>query len=371
MYYTFPIPDGTFIKNLCPKTSNNDKKEKMNCLIYVTLLFTLVISAAQCQDIKNTIITPHLNVPLNGADNIVYTSSFALAWKMLENNILNCKVSVNENIPLVDELNNAEPASVNDTCSVTLSGFVDDGIDRRIAEEMKRKFHKEVDLSPYTHDPSNIICYSFFHQTIRFSTPFETFPQPFPFYSGGRQFDVDCFGVWTVGNSEQHQGIRKLVKVIDFISPIDFILCLSNPGEEDELIMAICKPLDTFRETIEKVIQRIKNATPTDLVDNDRLVLPKVFIDAHKQYRELHGIHLANRNFQQYFFREAEHNILFRLDESGAFAEGEAKVVLIKGPGSRTMLINRPFLLLMKEKKTNQPYFAAWIANPELLIQSK
>lgn len=334
------------------------------------ILFVLISYRGVAQQYQNTTVTPHINVVINESENYIYTSSFLLAWKMLENDILRSNVRVKENIPLVNQLNNSKPASINEQHSVNLAGFVKSGIDIKITNELKRKFGKTIDLLEYTDDPSNIICYSYFDKKIKFKTKFESFEQLFPFFSGGKPYDVKCFGIWTVGTSLHHKGIRELVKVYDRDMK-DFIISVSNPDENDEIIIAAITPSQTLSKTIEKTIARIKKSEPTPLVENDRLVIPLVTIIANKKYSELYGVHLANKGFESYFFAEAMQDINFELNESGAFADSEAKIILKKGPGPRTMMINRPFLLMMMEKTADAPYLAAWIANPELLVQTK
>ncbi len=343
----------------------------MKRLFYTLAVIPMVFVShpGRTQEYKNTTVTPHLAVTINDNENVIYTSSFHLAWKMLENDILKSEVKIKENIPLVDHLNQTEPTPINEQYSLNLAGFVKDGIDIKISDELKRKFSRNIDLSKYTHDPTNIICYSFFQRNIRFKTKFETFEQSFPFFGGGRQYEVECFGIWTAGDSEQHQGIRELVNVMDHKSINDFIISISNPGEDDEIIIAVCDPAVTLGETIDVVNQRIKNSKPESLVNNDRLIIPKVSIDAQEKYFELYGIHLANRDFEDYFFTEAVHDISFELNESGAYADSEAKIMLEKGPGPRTMIINHPFLIMMKERNSDKPYFAAWIADPEVLVR--
>lgn len=347
-------------------------REKMNRR--VTLLSACILLLAcphiQAQDDSHTTITPCTEVPLNGTRNMIFSSSFQLAWKMLEKDILKSEVRVKKDLPLVTLLNNSDPAVISSGHSVNLAGFVGKGIEKEINDQLREKFNREVDLSPYTEDPCNIICYAAFRKIIQFNTPFETFSQPFPFYSGGSVSDAACFGVWSAGTSEQHKRIREMVRVIDPNNNGDFIIRISNPGDEDEIILAQCPPENTFQETIEAVSRRIKESEPFPLADNDRLVIPKVVIHADTNYQELYGVHLTNPGFERYFFAEATQAISFELNESGALADSEAKIVLKKGPGPQTLIINHPFLIMMREKSAEKPYFAAWIANPDLLVKT-
>jgi len=348
------------------------KKSELRFYVFIVIVFLPLQNIfSQINKQKSTVITPHLNVEINEGENVVFTSSFHSAWTSLKNDILKENIDVEKDIRLVNYLNKMNEIKTDPGQSVSLSGFVGDGIDKKINDLLKTRFQKTVDLSSYTNDPSNIICYSYFNKLIKFETKFETFDSPFPFFDYGKPADIMCFGIWTCGESEHHQKIKEQVKVIDFKNRIDFILSLSNPNDNDEIIIALVIPSETLLSTIQKTKKRIRNSKPTELVDNDRLIIPRINFDIAHKYHELIGIHLANKGYEDYFFAEANHDILFTLDESGASADSQAKIILKKGPGPRTMIVNRPFLIMMKEKNSENPYFAAWIGNNELLVNAE
>ncbi|QEE50097.1 hypothetical protein FUA48_11055 [Flavobacterium alkalisoli] len=67
--------------------------------------------------------------------------------------------------------------------------------------------------------------------------------------------------------------------------------------------------------------------------------------------------------------------ISFQLDENGAIIESEAEVAVTEEmePGEKIvpkkMLINKPFLLLLKRRDSKNPYLAVWVQNTELLVK--
>jgi hypothetical protein len=106
------------------------------------------------------------------------------------------------------------------------------------------------------------------------------------------------------------------------------------------------------------------------LVTNDRLVIPKLKLNISREYAELYGKRLLNKGFEDYFFAAAAQTVSLELNERGASADSEAKLILKKGPGPRTMIVNRPFLLMMRERGSERPYLAVWIENPDHLLKS-
>jgi hypothetical protein len=61
--------------------------------------------------------------------------------------------------------------------------------------------------------------------------------------------------------------------------------------------------------------------------------------------------------------------IKFRIDETGAVLESEAVMHFDFGApaGHREFVFDRPFLIYLIERTADQPYFAAWIENTELM----
>ena len=63
---------------------------------------------------------------------------------------------------------------------------------------------------------------------------------------------------------------------------------------------------------------------------------------------------------------EAMQTIEFRLDRSGAMLESEALVAIAAIP--RNFVFNRPFLISMKKRDADRPFFVMWVDNAELLV---
>jgi hypothetical protein len=62
---------------------------------------------------------------------------------------------------------------------------------------------------------------------------------------------------------------------------------------------------------------------------------------------------------------EARQSIKFKLDRYGAALESEATIEASAIP--RYFRFNRPFLVYMKKRDCEQPFFVMWVDNAELL----
>jgi len=127
-------------------------------------------------------------------------------------------------------------------------------------------------------------------------------------------------------------------------------------------------PQNTLLETIEYVSNRVDNGSDESLMENDVLKIPKFAFNITYNYTDLLGCYLKNETFTTFYFDKAVQQIEFVLDEKGVILESEAIVTTTDSiVESRRLVFDQPFLLYMKEKGAQYPYFAMWIENTELM----
>jgi hypothetical protein len=103
-------------------------------------------------------------------------------------------------------------------------------------------------------------------------------------------------------------------------------------------------------------------------MDNDTLRIPKFSFDIKNRFSELIDKDVLNKDYSDYHVDEAIQEIKFVLDEKGVMLESKAFLSLSKSVElSRSYIFDQPFLLYMKEKGANYPYFAMWVVNTELM----
>jgi serine protease inhibitor len=69
-------------------------------------------------------------------------------------------------------------------------------------------------------------------------------------------------------------------------------------------------------------------------------------------------------------------NIRFQMDEKGVRLQSEAHMSFgCSAPYNprpkHEMIFDKPFLIMMMRKDATLPYFALWVANPELLVKAE
>ena len=100
----------------------------------------------------------------------------------------------------------------------------------------------------------------------------------------------------------------------------------------------------------------------------DVLIVPEMFWEIAHDFDELLGKIVANANPAMPII-EAKQGIKFKLDSCGAMLESEATIMTASIP--RYFIFNRPFLIYMKKRDCEQPFFVMWVDNAELLNRTE
>jgi len=101
----------------------------------------------------------------------------------------------------------------------------------------------------------------------------------------------------------------------------------------------------------------------------ESLVVPIIDLNVQRRYAELEGRFLTNPKWSKIYLAVAEQGIRFRLDENGARLESTADQRWTSKVREKPAqyIFDKPFLLYLKRKSSDQPYLAMWIETPELL----
>ncbi|MEM7456111.1 MAG: hypothetical protein AAF456_17310 [Planctomycetota bacterium] len=287
-----------------------------------------------------TRMTPFAETGLTDGENVVYCPTYALAWKSYFGDAT--VKEFQENIV-------RDPFTLEDISAEDIRIVAD-------ADEHKvRKAREELGID--SRSPINPIhgnTYCAIRKSLPFHYDFERLPQPFRFHSDEAEIEVQAFGVtehwdyWSIA--------LMRVRVIDYLSPDDFVIRIENRKREEIILARIPQP-DSLRAGIEQVEARVAASNLTGehafVANHEPFVVPVLEFSL-----------LEN-------FDGGSQLIQFRLDEKGAMLVSESDVGMEGGfePGERRFIFDKPFLLLLKESPENNPYLAAWIANGDLMMR--
>jgi len=319
-----------------------------------------------------TLVTPHMEVPLAGGQNVVYCSTIQLAWNDMRDEIVGEDILLEEPVELVRHLNEgvATRADLDERDHLTMAGTQGNQTVKEINRELKRRFGGHIPEVEERYGEC-IIAYSYLAKDLQFEHRFEDFKsQSVLFADGGKPADVQSFGIYEyVG--EEHSPMGAQAQILDYESPLDFIVRLRTTDPDDEVIIGKIPPGENLRATIDEVQVRVAGAEPHAWQKRDVLVIPKLRVSFSHSYDSLEGLYLRNKGWEEFYVYDMIQDVSFLLDESGVSMESSMKLAFKqKGPTDsiRRMVCNAPFLLYLKQKGGKYPYFAVWVANEELMI---
>lgn len=325
---------------------------------------------AKAETLQGTSVTPFVETPLSANRNVLWCSTFQLAWNELMDHT-GGPIRLIPPVPMVTMLNKRS-ASKNDLDDASYVAKAGVGISDQIKAELDRKFPGQV--SPDVLDAASkqyLIAFAYLCKELPFEHVFTRENQKLQF--GNRK--VDAFGVFQDQESDYiKEALAEQVKLLDYKNDNNFVLELKTRAEQDRLILAKILPGKTLKETIETVERRVVHSDAVRMDAGDVLEVPVLNFDILREYQELRHrtLRTVNGKLTGVQIARAMQSIRFRLDERGAvlksYAFGER---LADDTGYRKLIFNKPFLILLQRTNAKRPYFAVWVGNDELLVPTQ
>jgi hypothetical protein len=332
-------------------------------------------AGAQTGGKETTRVTPHMQVPITTGQNVVYCSTFQIAWNDMKDDIVGEDIRLEKPLALVDRLNRSlsTRADISEVDYVAEVGVASDTFIDDLNRALRAKFGGDAPIvgDEYKNEEA-ILAYAFFTKDLRFDHPFDVLGNPITFYgNGGRSF-VQAFGIGGF-SAARHGQLRDQVEIVDYEGMGDFVIRLRSTRPDEDIVLANVRHRETLLATYEAVEARVKRSKPTRLAENDVLMIPMLDVSVHRSYHELLDLYLLNDGFEEYFVDEALQDVHFQMNERGVSVDSEAKLVLEKKgppPDHKLLVCNTPFMLYLKQRDGKYPYFAIWVANQELIVPS-
>ena len=146
---------------------------------------------------------------------------------------------------------------------------------------------------------------------------------------------------------------------------------MKSKSDNDEIILAKIKPSENLLNTYQTAVDAIEKSEVDRIRYEETLRIPKFDLDITHEYLDLLHKNLINPGFTGYAITKAQHDIRFKLSETGALLKSEAKIAVESAAENRVFVFRPPFLIYIKENGSELPYLAIWVDNAELLLKSK
>ena len=339
--------------------------------------------AVSSEQLERTDIIPYRSAPIADGRNYVNCATFPLAWDDFRSVVGGDPIRLEGDPPLAAAMNaESFPRSALAADSfVARGGLMRDGILNEILAEMAQKFpNAERELLASRPSDDAVVMYAYLLKVLPFREEFDRLGKPIAFQTGGSdEQTVAAFGLPDVpiAGLREH-AVREQVTILDYVNNDDFILRIDAGNTQDGIILAKVAPGPTLADTLDDVQRRIEWPHPAhkhrECETGEPLAVPVLTLNVRSDYGEILGRHILNAELTGLWIERAAEVIRFRLDETGAHLEAEAEIVGENGhsepvpvPRPRRFIFDRPFLVLLEERDAPAPYFAAWIANTELM----
>ena len=315
--------------------------------------------------LKSTVIVPTLDTPTELGKNVVWCSSFPLAWKKLEQNVTRGPVQLPGAQVFAERLH-ADPSAESDlppNAVYANAGWGEDGIADRVRADMAVRFPQRK-VPEFIVPPGGALAYCYLEVAAKFPYPYFEYDEPQAFtHADGSTSKVRAFGIRS-NEAFAYNQLRGQVNVL-YLQVSDrgqlgreFALDV-NATSRDQVILAVTDRKPTLAEQwadlSAKMAAHKAGGGHAGVMSNDTLLVPNIGFRVEHRFRELEVGPVA----------QASQMIQFRLNRSGADLASESAIHL--KPTPMHYHFDRPFLVVMKRRDRERPYFVAWIDNAELL----
>lgn len=296
-------------------------------------------------------------------DNSIWCGTFNLIWNDLKNDLAKRDIVF---IPQLDEVINLNKGtfSINDLSNDSyykVYGHPTLELKKEIEENIKKKFNEKSDiLDDFNWNGSidDYILYVMLKKVFTFPTPFEKLNNSY-----FKDVDnVKFFGI----NKKSNNKLREQVAVLYYDD--DKYAVKLNTKENDEVILVKDNNGESFYDIYQNTIKKSQNYYKNNFTKNDTLRVPNITLNIKKDFDQLTDKPFSFANGDIYVIRKAIQTIKFELDNKGGKIKSEAGMQLEKSSislenESRDFVFNDTFIIFLKEKGKELPYFAAKISD--------
>jgi serine protease inhibitor len=221
-----------------------------------------------------------------------------------------------------------------------------------------------------------IITKAFFNKTLPFPSKLQKLDEPISF----NKTNVSAFGI-----KYYDEEAAKFTEILYYKDDDHFALKLMPKDNEHQIILAkgtgnVANLATAIKQTNDLINiannekKLPKTAWKYNLNDIDIFSIPIIKFNIEKNYSEIEG-QTFTTNGKRHHVEEAYQRTGFMLDENGAVVESQAYTTtdsIASEPMKiqpKRMIFDKPFLIIIKRTKKDNPYFVMYVQNTELLTK--
>jgi len=386
----------------------------MKKIFIFLFLVPIIICCSACWTQKQKTVQPEQPSPLipvkNNSDGgfavetaDVWTPTFQLCWNELIN-LLGTKTVeyINGNPPLADELNKQkfQKSDLNGKdyyISVSKQTLQNK---KKIEKAIKEKFNETSDILAQFNFPNipddrtnEWFIYSILIKNFPFSAAFDILSPEY--FNDKQDSKYKYFGIISE-NSTNKENVRELKKHITplfYANDDDFALSITDKSDSEEMILYLTDSNKSFDEIFDEIKEKSlrkdeytkirtiqqKQGDDVTIVFENKYKVPYLDMDKTLAFdSELANKPIKNNNGEDFYIKKTIQTIKFKLDNTGAKLKSEAAISGLKSAMYikkikiyNNYYFNRPFVIFLKEKNKDKPYFAARIKDGKYLVKGE
>jgi hypothetical protein len=332
----------------------------------LTLLFILLFFNGFAQESSSSKIIPVPTIELDSNSSFMYCSTMEMMWNDLSN-YLGEKPSSSERNKTIELLNESISKNyqtpIEEEFVVIQTGLVKDDIVSKINTELKQKFNDSW-TPPLSMSDDALVSYAHLKKEVKFHYLLDDhfYNQPF-----NNNVHVDYFGI-KEGDPNRN---RKGILIYDYKNSDDFIVQIKCKDSLDEIYFAKIPFESTLLNSYQKVLDRLKVENMEVFNGGDILKIPYIKFDTTMHYSELEQSSLSNELLNNKMFQNVSQRISFDLNPQGIKLESIVESIIdfadFENPPPRILAFDKPFLIIMKRKNSDQPYFMYRVSGTEFM----
>ena len=286
----------------------------------------------------------------------VWVGTFQIVWNDFIDKIVHNIVKFPAGTPeIATELNKQEFTvdELSEKCYYRYVGRIQKNTKRTISKAIKRKFGETSDLLDkldLTPSKYRFIVYSMLKKDFEFTNPFDKLG-----VSEFRDGQAEYFGIKEDSNKDMRNG----VKVLFYNSPEDFAVVLDT-NNKDQVYLYKTPTTKAFNYIYSDMLKKQQAYEgETEFKNEDQLKVPNLKFFEEKSFDELCGKRIKGTNLA---IDQALETVQFEMDNTGVKLKSEAAMTVSKMSleynDPRMFFFDDTFVLFLKEKGKNKPYFA-------------
>lgn len=300
------------------------------------------------------------------SDDTCWCGTFNLIWNELKENYVKGDIVVENPTSQINNLNKSTftKNNLSESSYYTKFGKQVPDLKKEIEESIEKKFNQKSDILDnfeWEKDSTNDFIYAMLYKMFTFKTPFAQL-------ENGTFNSKDDFRYFGIKKGKRNGEDQVTVLYYDDVSD-NAVKLNTNEGEEIILVKTNDSNLNNFSDYYKLVSSKSdKYDGDKKLGSKDELLVPYIKFNVYKDIKELEGITFNYADESEHKIDKAVQTIKMQLSESGGDLKSEA-VISTKATSaydpddSRKFYYDTTFIIFLKEKDKDLPYFAAKISD--------